>query len=171
MSVPSLRTRIRNEFPVGWWRSARWWFSGLRDIATSCAVAVLTPFFARRVTRILRLRNAPVLLARLTGAVEAWIGAALINLLTLTVMVMLLVTGVEEGSLPIVGGALVMTCWSSTSVVLAAIVLVVLVRSRLRRRDAWRELDFVSENIPRGGRPPETVEEYEALKLRAKQQD
>ncbi|WP_424862864.1 hypothetical protein [Streptomyces sp. MMS24-I29] len=45
-------------------------------------------------------------------------------------------------------------------------VLTVFVRSRIRQRDLWRQLDFIDEHAPKYGRPPETVEEYRAQRLK-----
>lgn len=40
-----LGSRLRGEFPRGWWSSARWWITGIRELALSIVAAVTTVVF------------------------------------------------------------------------------------------------------------------------------
>jgi hypothetical protein len=48
----------------------------------------------------------------------------------------------------------------------AGLVLFLVARSRWARQAEWSVIDFVAARAPRYGRPPETIEEYEAARLR-----
>ncbi|MEW1821416.1 hypothetical protein AB0323_11580 [Arthrobacter sp. NPDC080031] len=50
--------------------------------------------------------------------------------------------------------------------VVSVTALAMLARSRVRHRDTWAEIDFVETHAPKYGRPPETIEEYRALRLK-----
>lgn len=156
---------LRRDFPRGWWRSSAWWFAGFRDVMVSCMVAMFTAAYMGRARRIVRHRDDPQEVARLVGRVEGWMMAVLLGAAYLSMLVALVVQlGQPSGPLWIVGAT--MFLWSTSSIAIGGAVLVVLARSRLRQRRAWSDIDFVEENTPRHGRPPETVEEYRALRMK-----
>ena len=38
----SLRSRVRDDFPHGWWRSTSWWWIGIKDLGFWITVCLLT---------------------------------------------------------------------------------------------------------------------------------
>lgn len=155
-----LGSRLRGEFPRGWWSSARWWVTGIRELALSTAAAVATVVFVGEMVRAVRHRDEPRILARLAGTFEGYVSALLVNGSGLGV----LVTMAIEGDLPVVLMVL-LTGWCLSNIGVSAVVFVVVAHSRVRRPAAWAELDFVERHAPKYGRPPETIEEYRALQL------
>lgn len=155
-----LASRLRGEFPRGWCRSARWWITGIRDLALSTAAAVATVVFVGEMTRAVRHRDEPRTLARLSGTFEGYVASLLVN----SGGVVVLVTMAIEDGLPVVLTAL-LAGWCLLNIVISATVFVVVARSRIRQPAAWAELDFVEQQAPKYGRPPETIEEYRAKQL------
>lgn len=160
---------MRRDFPRGWWRSGSWWSMGLRGVLASCMVAMFTALFVRRVRRMIAHRDQPRRLAGLLGRAEGWAMAVLLGLVYFSLLVVLVVDG---GGLPgpLVPLGVVALLWSTSNVVVGGTALGVLVRSRIRDRQEWADIDFVEEHAPRHGRPPETVEEYRALRMKVDQE-
>lgn len=164
-----LRSRIRDEFPRGWFKSGRWWLEGIREIGLSCAAAVATALFARQALRLVKDRDDPVALSRARIAGEAWCAGLLVAAVVLGAGVAL---ALESSAADAPGAALTaaaMIAWSLADIATAATALAVLMRSRIGERSSWEEIDFVDLHASRQGRPPETVEEYRALRLRREQ--
>lgn len=152
-----LGSRLRDEFPRGWCRSARWWITGIRDLALSTAAAVATAVFVGEVKRAVRHREEPWTLARLSGTFEGYVAGLLVNSAGLVVLVTM---AIEDG-LPVVLTAL-LAGWCLLNIAISAMVFVMVARSRIRQSAAWAELDFVEQHAPGYGQPPETIEEYRA---------
>ncbi|WP_329143040.1 hypothetical protein OIU91_04795 [Streptomyces sp. NBC_01456] len=152
--------RLRGEFPRGWWRSARWWSTGTRDLALSTAAAVATVVFVGEMMRAVRHRDEPRTLARLSGTFEGYVASLLVNNAGLVV----LATVAIEAGPPVVLTTLLVG-WYLLNIAIGATVFVVVARSRIRQPAAWAELDFVEHHAPKYGRPPETIEEYRAQQL------
>lgn len=163
-----LRSMIRDEFPRGWWRSASWWLEGVKEIGRNCAVALATAVFARHAARMVRDRDDPVALSRSKVTDEGWCTGLLVAAVLLGAGVALALSA-SPGSSGTAAVATAMILWSLANLTTAAAALAVLMRSRIRRRGCWEEIDFVDLNAPRRGRPPETVEEYRALRLQREQ--
>ncbi|MEV7960283.1 hypothetical protein [Streptomyces sp. NPDC088141] len=155
-----LGSRLRGEFPRGWWRSARWWITGIRELAVSTGAAVVTVVFVGEMLRAVRHRHEPRILAHLSGTFEGYVGSLLINGAGLVVLVSMAI----EDSLPVMLTAL-LAGWCLFNIAITATVFVVAVRSRIRQPATWAELDFVEQHAPKYGRPPETIEEYRAQQL------
>ncbi|MFE5859737.1 hypothetical protein [Streptomyces virginiae] len=157
-----LGSRLRGEFPRGWWRAARWWITGIRELALSTVAAVTTVVFVGEMVRAVRHRDEPRTLARLVGSVEGYVSSLLVNGAGLGV----LGTVEIEDDLPVVLMAL-LAGWCLSNIGVSAVVFVVVAQSRIRRSAAWAELDFVEQHAPKYDRPPETIEEYRAQQLQA----
>ncbi|MEU9303325.1 hypothetical protein [Streptomyces sp. NPDC048269] len=155
-----LGSRLRGEFPRGWWRSARWWITGIRELALSTVAAVTTVVFVGEMVRAVRHRDEPRTLARLAGTIEGYVSSILVNDAGLGV----LVTMPIEDDLPVVLMVL-LTGWCPSNIGVSVVFVVVAAQSRIRRPAAWAELDFVEQHAPKYGRPPETIEEYRAQQL------
>ncbi|MDL5199729.1 hypothetical protein [Streptomyces sp. ALI-76-A] len=155
-----LGSRLRGEFPSGWWRSARWWITGIRDLALSTAAAVAIVVFVGEMVRAVRHRDEPRTLARLSGTFEGYVASLLANSAGLVVLATLAI----EDSLPVVLTAL-LAGWCLLNIAISATVFVVAARSRIRQPAAWAELDFVEQHAPKYGRPAETIAEYQAQQL------
>jgi hypothetical protein len=155
-----LGSRLRGEFPRGWWCSAQWWLTGLRELALSTAAAVATVAFVGELVRAVRYRNEPQALARLSGTFEGCVASLLANSAGLVALATLAI----EDRLPVVLTAL-LAGWCLLNIAISATVFVVAARSRIRQPAAWAELDFVEQHAPKYGRPPETIEEYRAQQL------
>ncbi|MGR8007534.1 hypothetical protein [Streptomyces hypolithicus] len=74
-----LGSRLRGEFPRGWWRSARWWITGIRELALSTVAAVTTVLFVGEMMRAVRYRDEPRTPARLAGTFEGYVSSLLVN--------------------------------------------------------------------------------------------
>ncbi|MFF8917457.1 hypothetical protein ACF08M_30155 [Streptomyces sp. NPDC015032] len=155
-----LGSRLRGEFPRGWWRSARWWIAGIRELAVSTTAAVATVAFVGEMVRAVRHRDEPRALAGLSGTFEGYVGGLLINGAGLVVLVGM---AIEDG--PPVALAALLAGWCLLNIAVNAVVFVVVARSRIRQSATWAELDFVEQHVPKYGRPPETIEEYRAQKF------
>lgn len=165
----SLRSTVRDEFPRGWWRSISWWFASLRGIALSCLVALATVLFAGEMRCVVRMRDHPWQLRHVKGSTEGFVGAVMINIAGLAVVAATAAgkPATADGGAWFVVVALSMALWCLANVMVACVVLAVLLRSRIRQRDVWQDIDFVEMHTPKYGRPPETVEEYQAQRLGA----
>ncbi|UQA91383.1 hypothetical protein [Streptomyces halobius] len=155
-----LGSRLRGELPRGWWRSARWWITGIRDLALSTAAALATVVFVGEMMRAVRHRDEPRTLARLSGTFEGYVASLLVNNAGLVVLA---TVAIEDGP-PVVLTTL-LAGWCLLNIAIGATVFVVVARSRIRQPAAWAELDFVEQHAPKYGRPPETIEEYRAQQL------
>lgn len=157
----SLRSRVRDDFPAGWWRSASWWFSGLRDLGLWCVACLFTVGLGRRVHRVVISRDDPTRLAGVDA--EKFAAGALVSLAGFFGCGQALYNGEFDGPTSgIVAGWLVLL---AANAAVAIIVLVVLARSRLRARVTWSMIDFVDDHLPPAHRPPETGDEYQAARL------
>ncbi|MEU7322550.1 hypothetical protein ABZ682_18605 [Streptomyces griseoviridis] len=155
-----LGSRLRGEFPRGWCRSARWWITRIRDPALSIGTAVATVVFVGEIMRAVRHRDEPRTLAHLSSTFEGYVAGLLVNSTGLVVLVAMAI----EDRLPVVLTAL-LAGWCLLNTAISATVFVVVARSRIRQPAAWDELDFVEQHAPKYGRPPETIEEYQAQQL------
>ncbi|MFC8125425.1 hypothetical protein [Streptomyces sp. NPDC057302] len=155
-----LGSRLRGEFPRGWWCSARWWITGIRDLSLNTAAAVATAVFIGEVKRAVRHRDKPRTLARMSGTFERCVAGLLGNSAGLVVLATM---AIEDG-LPVALTAL-LAGWCLLNSAISATLFVVVARSRIRQSAAWAELEFVEQHAPKCGRPPETIEEYRAQQL------
>jgi hypothetical protein len=152
-----LGSRLRNEFPRGWWRSAQWWITGIRELARGTVAAAATVVFVGEMVRAMRHRDEPRTLARLAGTFEGDVSSLVVNGTGLDV----LGTMAIEDDLPVVLMVL-LTGWCLSNIGISAVVLVVVAHSRIQRPAAWAALDFVEQHAPKYGRLPETIEQYRA---------
>lgn len=164
-----MRSRIRDEFPRGWWRTKNWWTEGLQEIGRNCAVALATGFYAGEAKRMRAAKDDPVALSRTKVSDEAWCGGMLVSALVLGSGIGLAASGASAGSPATMLMATGLILWALADLVVSVMALSVLLRSRMRRRGDWAEIDFVDRNAPRHGRPPETIEEYRAQRLMREQ--
>lgn len=157
MMMTRFRQSMRDDFPRGWWRSAAWWRAG---VSLREPVSILLPVLTlRRVREIVRLRDNPVGLASREDIEAYGIG------LGANVALMLLTTRIAMAGGPLWVVALLAAIALVNGTVCAAVVATV-ARSRLTERFTWAELDYVDRHAPVGDRPPDTVEEHEAVRLR-----
>ncbi|MEU7317893.1 hypothetical protein [Streptomyces sp. NPDC007083] len=166
----SLRSTVRDEFPHGWWRSPRWWFEGARQTALGCLTAAAPVLFAREAHRAVRYRDDPPALSSLKGSAEGYAGGLLLGCAGLGAAVALEIATpgwcLDWAVFSRLG---LMSLWCLANVTVASTMLTILVRSRIRHRPYWEEVDFIDAHAPKHGRPPETSEEYRALRLKAEQ--
>ncbi|WP_371792876.1 hypothetical protein OG285_31540 [Streptomyces sp. NBC_01471] len=153
-------SRLRGEFPRGWWRSARWWIAGLRELALSTVTAVVNVLFVGEMVHAAQHRDEPRALAHLSGTFEGYVGSLLINGAGLVVLAVMAI----KDRLPVVLTAL-LAGWCPLNFGVSAVVFVMVARSRIRQSATWAKLDFIEEHAPKYGRPPETIEEYRAQQL------
>lgn len=157
----SLRSRVRDDFPRGWWHSTSWWLSGLADLGLWCVACVFTLGLSRRAYRVVIVRDDPSRLARVDA--EKFAAGALVNSAGLFGCGQALLAGEFDGAASSVVAVWIGLC--AINVAVAITVLVVLARSRLRARVAWSMIDFVEDHLPPAHRPPQTRTEYEASRL------
>ncbi|MFD4945551.1 hypothetical protein ACFWNT_24225 [Streptomyces sp. NPDC058409] len=160
-----LGARPRGEFPRGWWRSARWWITGIRELALSTMAAVATVVFVGEMIRVVRHRDEPLVISRLLGTFEGYVASLLVNGAGLGVLVAMAIEDGLPASPGAVGLTALLTAWCLLNIALGAVVFVVVARSRIQQPMMWAELDFVEQHAPKYGRPPETIEEYRAQQL------
>ncbi|MFD9604715.1 hypothetical protein [Streptomyces sp. NPDC059970] len=127
-----LGSRLRGEFPRGWWRSARWWITGIRELALSTVAAVATVVFVGEMVRVVRHHDEPLVISRLLGTFEGYVASLLVNGAGLGVLVAM---AIEDG-LPVSPGAValtaLLTAWCLLNIAVSAVVFVVVARSRIR---------------------------------------
>jgi hypothetical protein len=166
--MTSLRSKVRDEFPRGWWRSGVWWLAGTRELGLNCLTAVAAWLFIREALHFVRVRNSPRELAGGLISFEGWIAGLLVGLAGLGSMVALATqdSALAQGHLLALFSVGIL--WFLVNVVVSLSALAVIARSRIRHRETWDELDFIEANLPKNGRPPETVEEYRAHHLKAR---
>lgn len=133
-----LGSRLRGEFPRGWWRSARWWVTGFRELALSTVAAVTTVVFVGEMVRAVRHRDKARTLARLAGTFEGYVSSLLVNGAGLGVLGTMAIEDVLSVVLMVL-----LTGWCLSNIGVSAVVFVVVAQSRIRRPVAWAELDFV----------------------------
>ncbi|GAA1117355.1 hypothetical protein NE857_22465 [Nocardiopsis exhalans] len=159
-----LRTGLRNEFPRGWWRSAPWWLAGLREIGLGVVAVVATVALLRRAVRGLRSRDEPGALSVFDRCLEGCLAGLLAHLAGLLGLAVLGLRG-ELTAVPAL--LLVLSvAWALVNAATAGLALFLVARSRWARQAEWSVIDFVAAWAPRYGRPPETIEEYKAERLR-----
>lgn len=166
--MTSLRSKVRDEFPRGWWRSGVWWLAGLRELGLNCLAALAAWFFIREALHLVRGRNAPREIADGRVPVEGWTAGLLVGLAGLGSMVALATQDSALAQGHLLALFTVGILWFLVDVVVSVTALAVIARSCIRHREAWEELDFIEANLPKNGRPPETVEEYRAQHLKAR---
>jgi hypothetical protein len=127
--------------------------------------------FVREMRRVVYRRDDPWELSRLKGSAEGYLGGLLVNSAGLWFAVGLTTVAPPPGGIRalLMAGAMTGILWYPANIAVAATILAVLARSRILQRDAWEQLDFIAEHAPRNGRPPETIEEYRAQRLKAQQ--
>lgn len=111
---------LRGEFPRGWWRSAHWWITGIRELALSTVAAVTSMAFVGEMVRAVRHRDEPSTLARLAGTFEGYVSSILVNGAGLGVLVAMAI----EDDLPVVLTVL-LTGWCLSNIGVSAVVFVV----------------------------------------------
>ncbi|QOT16679.1 hypothetical protein [Paenarthrobacter sp. YJN-5] len=169
MERMNLRGKARDEFPLGWWHSGRWWLEGARELAVNCLAALAAVCFLREALRLVRDRDSPADLARRRVPTEGWVAGLLLGCMALGSSTALAAVAAQTGSSEpglVQAAVLIAIFWWLANVVVSVTALAVLARSRVRHRDTWAEIDFVESHAPKYGRPPETVEEYRALRLK-----
>ncbi|MDO4254298.1 MAG: hypothetical protein Q4C81_04010 [Kocuria sp.] len=166
----NLRSTARNEFPRGWWRSRRWWLESLRELVLNCLTAIAAVIFAREAGRLVRDRDSPQALSIRRISTEGWTAGFLVGCTVFVSMAALAALAAQDSASDqgvVLAIAIVGALWSLAGVATSATALAVLVRSRIRHRADWEEIDFIEANAPKHGQPPETVEEYRALRLKS----
>lgn len=157
----SLRSHIRDDFPVGWWRSASWWRAGFADLGLWIVACAFTIGLIRRVRSAVSHRDDPSRLAGIDA--EKFAAGALVNLAGFFGWGRGLLTGESpEATTGFV------TAWVGLCVlnaVAAITVIAVLARSRVKSRVAWSMIDFIDDHLPPAHRPPQTRDEYQAVRL------
>jgi hypothetical protein len=166
MERMNLRGKASDEFPLGWWHSGRWWLEGARELTVNCLAALAAVFFLREVPRLVRDRDSPADLARRRVPTEGWVAGLLLGCTALgSSTAVAAQTGSTERGL-VHAAVCIAILWWLANVVVSLTALAVLARSRVQHRDTWAEIDFVQTHAPKYGRPPETIEEYRALRLK-----
>lgn len=156
----SIRQSFRDDFPRGWWRNPRWWSADLKKFAGMAITTVAPVLLAHKALYAVRHCQDPVKLSRING--EAWTYGFLAGVWGL---LMAIVTTVgQAGMLPFLLG---MGSFLLLNVAVAGAVVSVLAASRIRSRVEWKGLDYVKAHSAPDDRPPYTVEEYEAARLKS----
>lgn len=88
-----LGSMLRDEFPHGWWRSARWWLTGMREIALNVLAAVATVAFTGEMRRVVRHRDEPQKISRRTGTAEGYVASFVFNSIGLGVLIVIVIEG------------------------------------------------------------------------------
>lgn len=166
--MTSLRSKVRDEFPRGWWRSGVWWVAGLRELGLNCLAAVGAWLFTREALRLVRGRDTPRELTEGRVPVEGWTAGLLGGMAGLGSMVALATQDSALAQGYLLALLTVGILWFLADVAVSVTALAVIARSWIRHREAWEDLDFIEANLPKNGRPPETVEEYRAQYLKAR---
>lgn len=163
--MKSFRTRVREEFPRGWWHSGRWWLAGLREIGTHLLATFAPLLLISGVLCAWRHREDPSQLRALDRTLEGYVGGGLLYGVGL---VGLALPGVHEslGFLP-VAAVITMIIWCAASSALSVWAVTIIVRSRWMHKVLWSMIDFVEENCPKNGQAPDTAEEHQACRLSA----
>ena len=126
--------------------------------------AIATVLFVREAIRLVNLRDQPREIARGRVSVEGWTAGLIVGIAGVVTMGSVTGYALDEGQSALGAACGISAMWSLLNAAVAAIAVGVLVRSRLRQRADWKDLDFIEAHAPRNGRPPETVEEYRALR-------
>lgn len=165
-----MRQKLRDEFPRGWWRSPRWWWAGLKDLVAKALASITPVLLAGQVARAVKHRDRPEKLAKLDG--EAYVVGLVLNVIVIVVLIQQSI-GIGE-SPATVDEMLVLLTFSLTATGLNAItgLVAVLVLWRSRRRDRvwWSMRDYVFYHGVES-RPPETIAEYRAERMRHSLED
>lgn len=159
-----MRSVFRDDFPTHWWRSSRWWREAITDIGVRCLIVVAAVLLTRSLTGVIAHRNNPVKLARTDAHVDAYLAGCLAS--GMAVWFSGWTVGDDHWGSHVVLAGLLMT-YSLANLIACLGVLAVLCRSRLLSRATWEQIDFVDRHSPGNGRPPETIEEYQALQRRS----
>ncbi|SIO87182.1 hypothetical protein [Nocardiopsis sp. JB363] len=159
-----LKTGLRNEFPRGRWRSASWWLAGLWEIDLGIVAVVATAALLPWAVRGLRSRDEPEALSVFDRCFKGCLAGLVAHLAGLLGLAVLDLRGelMAVLALPLILAA----AWSSANAATAGLALFLVARSRWARQAEWSVIGFVAARAPRYGRPPETIEEYEAEQLR-----
>lgn len=161
--MKSFSSRVRQEFPHGWWRSVHWWMEGVREIGVHM-LATFTPLLlVCGVSRAWRHREDPSQLRPLDRTLEGYIGGGLLYGVGL---IGLILPGVREslGDMRMVV-TIGLFGWSLLNVAVCLWAMAIIIRSRWTSKVLWSMIDFVEEHSPRNGRVPDTAEEHEAQRL------
>lgn len=162
-----LRADLRDDFPRGWWRSWRWWLDGLTEIRVFVLLALTTALRVRRLRAARRHQDDPVFLAREDAHLDAYVAGVLLGVSGLCLVGWAVVDGQLTWSL-VTGVVLSASmCWCMGNVVVGSLMIKTIVESRRRQPQTWCDLDFIESHAPRNGRPPGTVEEYAALRMKS----
>lgn len=145
------RSVWRDDFPAGWFKSGKWWRSGLKELGLWAIALVAGFLLAGRMAWAVRHRRDPLRLSQLTD--EVYIAAVLVNL------------GIIGLSLSLEPIGLWVVIYAAVNALVTGTVLGILVISRVRRSRMWLKIDYVQRYGTKGLRPPETIEEYKAQKL------
>lgn len=132
----------------------------------NCLAALAAVLFAREALRLVRDRDSPDDLARRRVPTEGWVAGLLLGCMVLGSSTALAAPAGSSGRGLVQAAVLVAMLWWLANVLVSLTALAVLARSRIRHRDVWAEIDFIKAHAPKYGRPPETVEEYRALRLK-----
>lgn len=155
------RQDVRDDFPPGWWRSAAWWRAGFVDMGTRTLIVIASALMPRRIRTALRARCIPTQLAPLDDLLDAYLAAVLVNLGACAAATWWLGTGS-----PHVLVVVAVAAYAIVNTVAALIVIITVSRSRLTQAAEWAVLDYIDRHAPRRGRPPETIAEYDAERLK-----
>lgn len=167
----SLRSKMRDEFPRGWWRSVRWWFTGTKELVLATLASVATVLFWGEVRRAIRSRNDPQVLMHLRATTEGYVAGFVVGCGFFVIMpqMLLAITASAPQLTPPTVLVVILAAWFATNAVLCAIVLSLVLRSRFRHKPAWEQHEFIEQHAPKFGRPPETIDEYRAAAMRDQQ--
>ncbi len=159
-----LRSRIRDDFPAGWWHCRQWWAISSRELGLWLAAMVVTVILLPRVVIALRCRRRPAALAKING--EAFVAAGVANsiLVVFTVIALAAAPPARDRSWLFGLAALMMLC--VLNLLVASVMVAVLVASRLTNKFEWSVIDYIDRYGARGSKPPQTCREYEAERMR-----
>ncbi|WP_026820193.1 hypothetical protein [Arthrobacter castelli] len=160
----SLRSRLRDDFPAGWWHCRRWWTDGGRELGLWLVAITVTVMLLARVVTALRCRRRPVVLARING--EAFVAAGLANSIMVIFAVIALTTGPAARDRSWLFALVAFLALCVLNLLVASVMVAVLAVSRLTNKFEWSVIDYIDRHGVRGSAPPQTCAEYEAERMR-----
>lgn len=154
------RTRLRQDFPQGWWHSPRWWGGAVKQDAGMLLTTFAPGLLLHKAVFAVKHRASPVKLARIN--IEAFVYGLVASIAVLGVLVWSLAG--QPDSLPVLTG---LGGFQLLNILVAGTVVAVVTVSRIRERAAWSAIGFVERNQAGDQQPPQTPREYEAERMKA----
>ena len=154
------RTRLRQDFPQGWWHSPRWWGGAVKQDVGMVLTTFAPVLLLHKAVFAVRHRASPVKLARIN--IEAFTYGLVACMVVLGVTVWALAG--QSSSLPVLLG---LGGFQLLNVLVAGTVVTVVAISRIRERAAWSAIDFVERNHAGSEQAPQTPRKYAAEPMKA----